>query len=129
MYSSVHYPGDYGFIPCTLGEDGDPIDVLILVSEHSFPGCLIEVRPVGLLDMLDEGAADEKLLAVATGNPHFADVRDYSGIYPHVLREIENFFAIYKELEGASTEVTGWRDALEALTYIEASRKRFLEHR
>lgn len=127
IYSSVHYPGDYGFIPSTLSDDGDPIDVLILVSEPSFPGCFMEIRPVGLLGMRDEGAEDEKVLAVATGNPHYQDVHDYSGIYPHVLREIENFFEIYKELENKQTEIVGWRAATEALTYISASHQRFLD--
>src|SRR5437868_6031240 len=94
LYSPVHYPGDYGFIPSTLSEDGDPLDVLVLVDAKSFPGCLIEVRPIGLLEMLDQGAKDEKVLAVGTNNPHYKEINDYSSIYPHIMREIEHFFSI-----------------------------------
>src|ERR671935_3104835 len=75
LYSPVHYPGDYGFIPSTLSEDGDPLDVLVLVDAPSFPGCLIEVRPIGLLEMLDQGVRDEKILAVAQNDPRYREVK------------------------------------------------------
>src|SRR6184192_1598646 len=88
LYSPVHYPGDYGFIPSTLAGDGDPLDVLVLVDSGSFSGCVIEVRSIGLLEMLDQGVRDEKVLAVANSNPRYREVRTYSDIYPHVLREI-----------------------------------------
>src|ERR1051325_2514979 len=83
LYSPVHYPGDYGFVPSTLSDDGDPLDVLVLVDSPSFPGCVMQVRPLGVLEMIDQGARDEKVLAVPTQNPRFADVRNYSEIYPH----------------------------------------------
>src|SRR5258706_16286567 len=89
LYSPLHYPGDYGFIPGTLSEDGDPLDVLILVDAPSFPGCVMTVRPIGILEMVDQGKADEKVLAVGMNNPIYQNVRDYSEVYPHVLREIE----------------------------------------
>ena len=111
LYSPVHYPGDYGFIPSTLSDDGDPLDVLVLVDEPTFCGCLAQVRPIGVLEMLDQGVLDEKILAVGVGNPRFAEVTDYRQIYPHILREITHFFAIYKDLEGKRVEVHGWRDA------------------
>ena len=78
LFSPVHYPGDYGFIPCTLGQDGDPLDVLVLVEAPSFPGCLMEVRPIGVLQMVDQGKKDEKILAVAESDPLYRDVNDYS---------------------------------------------------
>ena len=111
LYSPVHYPGDYGFIPSTLGDDGDPLDCLVLVDAPSFPGCVMEVRPIGVLEMLDQGLADEKVLCVGKGNPRYKDVWNFSEIYPHMLKEITHFFAIYKDLEGKRVEVKGWRDA------------------
>ncbi len=125
LYSPVHYPGDYGFIPSTLSEDGDPLDVLVLVDAPSFPGCVMDVRPIGLLDMLDQGVHDEKLLAVGKNNPRYKDVWNVSEIYPHMLREITHFFAIYKDLEGKRVEVKGWRDASFAREELIASAKRF----
>src|SRR5216683_1419037 len=92
LYSPVHYPGDYGFIPSTLSEDGDPLDVLVLVDAPSFTGCLTTVRPIGMLEMVDQGKEDEKILAVGTNNPIYKDVHDYDELYPHVLLEIEHFF-------------------------------------
>ncbi|MGZ4866411.1 MAG: inorganic diphosphatase, partial [Candidatus Angelobacter sp.] len=110
LFSPVHYPGDYGFIPCTLGQDGDPLDVLVLVEAPSFPGCLIEVRPIGVLQMVDQGKKDEKILAVAESDPLYTDVNDYSQVFSHTAREIEHFFSIYKALEGKKTEMAGWAD-------------------
>ena len=95
LYSPVHYPGDYGFIPSTLSDDGDPLDVLVLVDAPSFTGCVMTVRPVGFLEMIDQGQRDEKVLAVGTNNPIFKDVHDYQELYSHLLREIEHFFTIY----------------------------------
>jgi inorganic pyrophosphatase len=111
LYSPVHYPGDYGFVPSTLSDDGDPLDVLVLVDAPSFPGCVMEVRPIGLLEMLDQGTLDEKVLAVGRKNPRYADVWNYSEIYPHMLKEITHFFSIYKDLEGKRVEIKGWHDA------------------
>jgi inorganic pyrophosphatase len=108
LFSPVHYPGDYGFIPCTLGLDGDPLDVLVLVEAPSFPGCLIEVRPIGVLRMVDQGKKDEKILAVAESDPLYREVNDCSQVFEHTLREIEHFFDIYKALEGKKTEIAGW---------------------
>ncbi len=126
LHSPVHYPGDYGFIPSTLSKDGDPLDVMVLVDDPSFSGCLMEVRPIGLLDMLDQGVPDEKILAVGKGNPRYNDVWNYSEIYPHMLREITHFFAIYKDLEGKRVEVKGWRDAARAREVVVESAERYL---
>jgi inorganic pyrophosphatase len=129
LYSPVHYPGDYGFIPSTLSEDGDPLDVLVLVDAASFPGCVMDVRPIGLLDMLDQGVHDEKVLAVGKNNPRYRDVWNYSEIYPHMLKEITHFFSIYKDLEGKRVEVKGWRDASYARERVIDSAKRFEENK
>ena len=129
LWSPVHYPGDYGFIPSTLGDDGDPLDVLVLVDSPSFPGCVMEVRPIGVLEMMDQGLGDEKVLCVGTGNPRYKDVSDYSEIYPHMLREITHFFAIYKDLEGKRVEVKDWRDAAFARTKVQEAEARFIANK
>jgi inorganic pyrophosphatase len=125
LYSPVHYPGDYGFIPSTLSEDGDPLDVLVLVDAPSFPGCVMTVRPIGLLEMLDQGVLDEKILAVGKTNPRYNDVWNYSEIYPHMLKEITHFFSIYKDLEGKRVEVNGWHDAAYARDRILSAAKTY----
>ncbi len=127
LFSPVHYPGDYGFIPSTLGDDGDPLDVLVMVDTPSFPGCLMEVRPIGALDMVDQGQGDEKILCVGSGNPRFNDITEYSQIYPHILKEITHFFSIYKDLEGKRVEVRGWRDASVAREIIVKAQQAFLD--
>jgi inorganic pyrophosphatase len=124
LFSPVHYPGDYGFIPCTLGQDGDPLDVLVLVEAPSFPGCLIEVRPIGVLQMVDQGKKDEKILAVAESDPLYKDVHDYSQVFSHKAKEIEHFFSIYKALEGKNTEMTGWADGEAARKIVMEGHKR-----
>src|SRR3981081_3423394 len=95
LYSPVHYPGDYGFIPSTLSDDGDPLDVLVLVDAPSFTGCVMTVRPIGMLEMVDQGKKDEKILAVGTNNPLYKEVVYYARLYPHLLLEIEHFFSVY----------------------------------
>ena len=126
LYSAVHYPGDYGFIPGTLAEDGDPLDVLTLVDVPSFPGVLMMVRPVGVLAMVDQEEPDEKILAVPDHNPRFDQIHTIDQVFQHNLREIEHFFAIYKELEGKRTIMKGWRGPREAREVIRRSRERYL---
>ncbi|MGA8937629.1 MAG: inorganic diphosphatase [Acidobacteriaceae bacterium] len=127
LHSPVHYPGDYGFIPSTLAEDGDPLDVLVLVDTPSFTGCVLEVRPIGVLEMIDQGQPDEKILAVGESNPRYKDVAEYSEVYPHILREIKHFFSIYKDLEGKRVEARGWLDAAVAREMITKAQKAFVE--
>ena len=129
LYSPVHYPGDYGFVPSTLASDGDPLDCLVLVDAPSFPGCVMEVRPIGLLEILDQGLADEKVLCVGKGNPRYKDVWNFSEIYPHMLKEITHFFSIYKDLEGKRVEVHGWKDASFARAKIVEAQQRFIDAR
>ena len=124
LHSPVHYPGDYGFIPSTLGLDGDPLDVLVLVDKPSFTGCLVEVRPIGVLRMIDQGKDDEKILCVVSSDPVYSEVKESSQVFPHLLREIEHFFSIYKNLEGKKTEFNGWAGADAARKIIVEGQKR-----
>ncbi len=125
LHSPVYYPGDYGFAPRTLALDDDPLDVLILVSEPTFSGCLVVARPIGLLNMLDDGKSDDKVLAVPVGEPEYAEVFNYTQIFPHQLRKIQHFFDTYKTLEGKITSTGGWSDAAEARRIIAESAERF----
>lgn len=127
LYSPMHFPGDYGFIPGTIAEDDEPIDVLALVEEPSFPGCLIRIRPIGMLDMLEEAEYDHKILAVPERSPRYHDIRSLNDVPPHVLSEIQHFFEIYKELEGKTVEMKGWQDVEAARAAIAGSRRRYLE--
>lgn len=128
LFSPVHYPGDYGFIPRTLAKDGDPLDILILGDTPSFPGCVMIARPVGLFRMLDQGVEDEKVLAFASANPTFSQIENYTSVYPQILREVEHFFAIYKDLEGKRTQVVGWEDVNAARETILTCHARYKEH-
>jgi inorganic pyrophosphatase len=127
LYSPMHYPGDYGFVPSTIAADGDPVDALVLVESATFPGCVIEARAVGMLVMVDQGVEDLKLLCVPTKDPRQETVTNYSDVHAHRLREIEHFFGIYKELEGKETETRGWRSADEARQVIVAANERFMK--
>jgi inorganic pyrophosphatase len=129
LYSPMHYPGDYGFIPGTLADDNDPMDVLCLVDVPSFPGCLIEVRPVGILNMVDNAEGDQKILAVPNRNPRYDQIHTMDQIFPHVRREIEHFFTIYKELEGKQTKMQGWGGPREARKTLVDSRNAYLDRR
>lgn len=122
LYSPVHYPTDYGFIPDTLEEDGDPIDILVLVTHPTVPGCVVEARLVGVLSMVDDKGVDNKLLGVPVKDPRFTTVTDLTDVPPHVLREIEHFFRTYKDLEGKSVSIEGWKDAETAVQVLEQAR-------
>jgi inorganic pyrophosphatase len=125
LFSASHYPGDYGLIPQTLAEDGDPLDVLVMVHEPTFSGCLIEARVVGLFRMTDKGANDYKVLGVPNADPLFAEVKDLSTVPSHFLREVEHFFATYKQLEGTHVEPLGWTAAADAIAEVRASVERY----
>ncbi|SRR5579885_603035 len=126
LYSPMHYPTDYGFVPGTMAEDGDPIDILAMADEPTQQGCLIEVRPLGILEMVDSEQVDRKILAVPMRNPRYDQIAEIEGIAPHVRREIEHFFEIYKELEGKTVKLQGWRGIDQAYDAIRASRGRYL---
>jgi inorganic pyrophosphatase len=121
LYSAVHYPMGYGFVPGTLADDGDPIDILVMTDSPTFTGCLIESRPVGLFRMRDEKGEDEKVLSVPAADPRYDGIRELSDMRPHRLREIEHFFEIYKELEDKQVEVLGWHERSEAYAAVEKS--------
>jgi inorganic pyrophosphatase len=125
LYSSSVYPGDYGFIPQTLAADGDPLDILVMVNEPTFSGCLIEARVVGMFRMKDKGADDFKVLGVPHADPLFAHVKKLDDVPPHFLREVEHFFGTYKQLEGAHTESLGWIGAEESTKEVRDSVDRF----
>lgn len=110
LSTSNVYPGDYGFIPGTLSDDGDPLDVLIAVNEPTFPGCLIDARVIGVFYMVDDGKGDEKIIAVPNRDPHFAEIHDLESMPAHFKRHVEHFFMTYKDLEGGETENRGWGD-------------------
>ena len=125
LFSAVHYPSDYGFIPDTLAQDGDPLDALVLVWEPTFPGCLIEARPVGLFKMWDEKGPDEKILCVPVSDPLWNYIESLADVPPHLLKEIAHFFAIYKDLEEKKTGVEGWEDRDAAVKVIRESEHRY----
>ena len=129
LYSPMHYPADYGFIPGTHAEDGDPIDILAMADEPSIQGSMVEVRPLGILEMVDAAQTDRKILAVPVRNPRYDQIRDIGGVAEHVRREIEHFFSIYKELEGKQVQTHGWRGIDEAYAAIQSSRERYLSRR
>jgi inorganic pyrophosphatase len=126
LFTATRYPEDYGYVPETLAEDGDPMDALVIVEEPTFPGCHIHARPVGMFLMRDEKGADAKLLCVPASDPRWADVDELADLPEFELREIAHFFEIYKDLEpGKVTEIGGWRDRGEAESALEGARQRF----
>ncbi len=129
LYSPMHYPGDYGFVPGTLADDGDPLDILVLVDEPSFTGCLMETRPVGVLHMVDSKENDQKILAVPNRNPRYDSIHTIDQVYPHIRREIEYFFTIYKELQSAKAKMDGWGGPREARRVINEARNTYLDRK
>lgn len=125
LYSPVYYPGEYGFIPETLAEDGDPLDVLAISSVATFPGCAVPVRVLGALDMEDDKGPDTKILGVVAVDPRLEQMATLADVPHHFLREVEHFFRVYKELEGKPCIIRGWQDADRAWQLIEEARRRF----
>ena len=121
LFTSVSYPADYGYIEGALGEDGDPLDALVLVADPTFPGCRIRVRAVGIFRMTDEAGPDEKIICVPLKDPRIFDIHD---IAPELRDEIEHFFQVYKDLEEGNTETSGFGNRAEAQAIIEACRRR-----
>jgi inorganic pyrophosphatase len=121
----MSYPADYGFVEGTLGEDGDPLDALVLVGEPTFPGCRIRVRTVGVFHMADEKGPDEKIIAVPLNDPLWSSTADIHDVPAQLRNEIEHFFQVYKDLEEAkSTETRGFGNRAEAQEIIAACRRR-----
>jgi len=115
LFSSMMYPGDYGFIPETLALDNDPLDVLVLGHQPTYPMVVMEVRPVGVFYMSDEKGPDEKIICVPVSDPIWCNKRDLDDLNPHRLKEIEHFFKVYKDLEKKKVETGGWGNAADAV--------------
>ena len=124
LFSSVVYPTDYGFIPDTLSLDGDPLDVMVCVSEPTFPGCMILVNPIALLRMEDDAGVDDKVLAVPLTDPGWNALSSLEEVSRQLQDEILHFFSIYQQPEGKTVEVDGWHNRDEALRVIEDARRR-----
>ena len=125
LYTSTHYPANYGFIPRTLSEDGDPLDVLVLCSEAIVPLTLVECKPIGFLKMRDNDSSDEKIIAVPVRDPSYNCYDSISGLPKHIFDEVANFFEVYKTLEGVTTEVTGVYGVIDSLSVIRESIDRY----
>jgi inorganic pyrophosphatase len=125
LYSPVFYPTEYGLIPRTLSDDGDPLDALVLVSNPTAPGVLLEAIPIGMLNMIDGGEKDEKILCVAKGDPRLSHMKDLSDVSPHLLKEISHFFSVMKHLQNKKVEVKDWENAKKAKDMILASQKMY----
>ena len=125
LYTPMHYNNNYGFVPQTLWEDGDPLDVLVLNEEPLVPGALVKCRAVAVLDMVDGGEGDAKILAVPVKDPRFEHVKDLGDVSPHFLEEVREFFRVYKNLQKKEVEVGEWKSRDEALKDIETSFKAY----
>jgi len=119
LFSSLHYPGDYGFIPQTLHDDGDPLDVLVMTNEPTFSGCVIEARPLGVFHLIDRGQVDDKILAVPHTDPLFDAYRTLDDVPPHFLKEVTHFFNVYKDLESGEVVGREWNGIERACKEIE----------
>ncbi|GGW67750.1 inorganic pyrophosphatase [Winogradskyella epiphytica] len=125
LFSSMMYPADYGFVPETLALDGDPLDVLVLGGEPTFPMCVMEVKPIGVFHMADEKGPDEKIICVPISDPIWNNLNDLVDMNPHQIKEIEHFFQVYKDLEKKKVDVGGWGDAKEAYEILNKCVERY----
>lgn len=125
LYSAVHYPGEYGLFPQTYALDDDPLDALVMVTVPTFPGCQIDVRPIGLFRMKDRDEMDEKILCVPVSDPLYDEYESIEDVPSHFLREVEHFFSVYKDLEGVRVKPLGWEDQRAARTAITDAMARY----
>ncbi len=125
LFSTVAYPTDYGFIPDTHGEDGDPLDAMVCVSEPTFPGCVIPVKVIALFKMSDDKGVDDKVVCVPLEDPNWNHMQSLEDLPSSLTREIAHFFEIYKQPEGKEVIVDGWYDRAEALEVIAEARERW----
>ncbi len=126
LYSSSHYPAEYGYIDNTLSEDGDHMDILVFTSAPTFPGCCIDARVIGGIYMIDSGEEDIKLLSVNVGDPRYQHIKKIEDLGPHIVRELENFFSTYKTLQGKETKVTEIFDENKAIQYLNKAKEKYL---
>jgi inorganic pyrophosphatase len=129
LYSAVHYPGDYGFIPRTLGDDGDPLDILVMTTEPTFAGCFVPVRPIGVFLMSDEKGGDEKILSVPLADPLKREIADLRDLPRHFLDEVRHFFTVYKDLEGLRVKTGGWEGRDSAMRIVSDAIARYQKDR
>jgi inorganic pyrophosphatase len=127
LFSSMVYPCDYGFFPDTLALDGDPLDVLVLTWEPTFPGCLIDVHPIALFDMEDDMGRDEKILCVPESDPLWNHIESIDQVPPHLLKEIPHFFETYKHLEHKHVKIIGWEGLKTAMKVLQEAKSRYRE--
>jgi inorganic pyrophosphatase len=125
LYSPMHYPTEYGYLENTLAEDGDPLDILVLTTFPTFPGCVIQSRVIGVLLMSDDKGKDEKLLGVPVDDPRWDGVHRLEDVPAHILKEIEHFFQVYKDLENKETQIEGWKGTDVAAKLIQDSLARY----
>ena len=121
LYSPFHYPAEYGIIPQTLWDDGDPMDIIVLMDQPTFSGCVIESRPIGIMKMIDGEDSDDKILSVPVNEPKYNHVKDIDDLPSALLNEIMHFFQEYKTLEGKETKVLGWEGVEEAFKALKHS--------
>lgn len=118
MHTAQDYPFDYGYVPQTHWHDGDPLDVVLLTTYPLIPGILVEARPVGVIDMVDSGEGDAKIIAVPVGDPRFKNVTSLADVNEHTLKEIEHFFLTYKQIQKKSVTIDSTRDVEDAKNVI-----------
>ncbi|UAC47113.1 inorganic diphosphatase [Bacillus aquiflavi] len=129
LFSPMFYPAEYGYLEHTLALDGDPLDILVLVTNPTFPGCIIHTRVIGFLNMIDSGEEDAKLIGVPVNDPRFDDIYTLEDVPKHKLKEISYFFEHYKDLQGKKTEVGDWEGPEAAANLIEECLVRYQQHK
>jgi inorganic pyrophosphatase len=130
LYSPMTYPAEYGYLEFTLAEDNDPLDILVLASSKTFPGCVVDARIVGYLDMVDNGEPDQKIIGVVDSDPRFSHVNEVGDIQQHTRREIKHFFKTYKDLQQNKTvEVYEFHDKIDALELIQVCKDRYIKNK
>lgn len=127
MYTAQDYPFDYGYVPQTLWDDDDAVDVIILTSNPLDSGILVRVRPVGIMNMIDDGEADDKIIAVPTTDPRFDEIQELDDVNSHTLKEMEHFYSTYKNLQDKEVEVTGFKGKEAAVAAFERGKKLYNE--
>ncbi len=127
LYSAVHYPGDYGFIPQSYWDDGDPLDIIVLSNHPVYPATIVKVRPIGVIHMVDNNERDDKIIAVYVDDPRYAEYRDITDIPEHTLRELTHFFETYKQLQHKTVKVLDAQHAAVARKYILQSLEKYKE--
>jgi inorganic pyrophosphatase len=126
-HTAQDFPFDYGFVPQSLWHDNDPLDVVLLTTYPLLPGILVKVRPVAIMNMIDSGEGDDKIIAVPVDDPRWSDTKDLGDINKHTLKEIEHFYSTYKKLQNKVVEVTGFKGAAEAQAAFEEGLKLYKE--